>query len=77
MRRAVHTLRSSVGRVQRDVARQLGELPEQAQAKVNVISKTEKRRIKKEKKIQRELERPESLAELRKIAKRKTQNGIR
>ncbi|KKQ43010.1 MAG: 50S ribosomal protein L31 [Microgenomates group bacterium GW2011_GWC1_37_8] len=49
----------------------------QAQAKVNVISKTEKRRIKKEKKIQRELERPESLAELRKIAKRKTQNGIR
>ena len=35
MRRAVRTLRSRVGRVQRDVARQLGELPEQAQAKVS------------------------------------------
>jgi len=34
MRRAVRTLRSRVGRVQRDVARQLGELPGQAQAKV-------------------------------------------
>ncbi len=35
MRRAVRTLRSRVGRVQREVARQLGELPEQAQAKVS------------------------------------------
>lgn len=35
MRRAVRTLRSRVGRVQRDVARHLGELPEQAQAKVS------------------------------------------
>ena len=35
MRRAVRTLRSRVGRVQRDVARQLGELPVQAQAEVS------------------------------------------
>lgn len=34
MRRAVRTLRTRVGRVQRDVARQLGALPEPAQAKV-------------------------------------------
>lgn len=35
MRRAVGTLRSRVGRVQRDVARHLGELPAQVQAKVS------------------------------------------
>ena len=35
MRRAVRTLRSRVGCVQRDVARQLGELPAQAQAQVS------------------------------------------
>jgi large subunit ribosomal protein L31 len=42
-----------------------------------VLSKTEKRRIKREKKIQREAERPESLAELRKSvknSKKKTKN---
>lgn len=37
----------------------------QAKAKEKIVSKTEKRKIKKEKKIQRELERPETLAELR------------
>lgn len=35
-----------------------------------VLSKAEKRRIKKEKKIQKELERPETLAELRKEIKK-------
>jgi len=34
MRKAVRTLRTRVGRVQREVARQLAALPEQAQAKV-------------------------------------------
>jgi large subunit ribosomal protein L31 len=33
------------------------------------VSKTEKRRLKRERKIQKELERPETLAELRKVAK--------
>lgn len=37
-----------------------------AGAKTKLISKTEKRRAKKEKKLQEELARPESLAELRK-----------
>lgn len=37
----------------------------QAKAKEKVVSKTEKRRLKKERKIQKELERPESLEELR------------
>lgn len=37
----------------------------QAKAKGVVVSKTEKRRLKKERKIQKELERPESLEELR------------
>jgi large subunit ribosomal protein L31 len=40
----------------------------QAGAVEKVISKTEKRRLKHLKKIQEELERPESLAELRKTA---------
>jgi large subunit ribosomal protein L31 len=35
-----------------------------------VLSKTEKRRIKREKKIQKELERPDTLAELRKQARK-------
>ena len=43
-------------------------------AKKKVVSKTEKRRIKKEKKIQSELNRPESLAELRKMVKGKKKN---
>jgi large subunit ribosomal protein L31 len=42
----------------------------QLQAVKKVLSKTEKRRIKKEKKIQKELERPDTLAELRKQAKK-------
>ncbi|KKU09295.1 MAG: LSU ribosomal protein L31P [Candidatus Woesebacteria bacterium GW2011_GWB1_45_5] len=37
----------------------------QAGAAKKVVSKTEKRRLKKEKKLQEELSRPESLAELR------------
>ena len=37
-------------------------------AKANLISKTEKRRLKKEKKLQEESARPESLAELREQA---------
>lgn len=37
---------------------------------VRVLSKTEKRAIKREKKIQRELERPDTLTELRKAAKK-------
>ncbi|MCS7092445.1 MAG: 50S ribosomal protein L31 [Patescibacteria group bacterium] len=40
-------------------------------ASSKVISKSEKRRIKKEKKIQKELERPETLTELRKQTKKK------
>ena len=44
----------------------------QSQAKGKLLTKTEKRRIKKEKKIQKELEKPESLAELRKgLSKKK------
>jgi len=37
-------------------------------AKTKVLSKTEKRRLKRERKIQKELERPDTLAELRKVA---------
>lgn len=35
MKKALRTLRTRVGRVQREVARQIGELPEQVQAKVD------------------------------------------
>lgn len=38
------------------------------------ISKTEKRRLKHEKKIQKELERPDTLAELRKQVKKSKKN---
>jgi len=41
----------------------------QSQAKDKLLSKTEKRRLKKEKKILKELDRPDSLAELRKQLK--------
>jgi large subunit ribosomal protein L31 len=41
------------------------------QVKSNRISKIEKRKIKKEKRIEKELERPDTLAELRKTAKKK------
>ncbi len=37
MKKALRTLRTRVGRVQREVARQLGALPEQAQAKVGEL----------------------------------------
>ena len=43
----------------------------QSKAKKKVVSKTEKRKIKKAKRIQKELEKPESLAELRKFSKSK------
>jgi large subunit ribosomal protein L31 len=39
-------------------------------AKKKVLSKTEKRKLKKERKIQRELERPDTLEELRKETKK-------
>jgi large subunit ribosomal protein L31 len=42
----------------------------QGKAATKVLSKTEKRKIKKEKQIQRELARPETLAELRKEARK-------
>jgi len=42
----------------------------QAKAQTKVISKTEKRKIKREKKILKELERPETLEELRKVSKK-------
>ena len=45
-----------------------------SKASGKVISKSEKRRIKKEKKIERELERPETLEELRKELKNKNRN---
>lgn len=49
----------TAGRVEAFKARQAG-------AKLKVFSKTEKRKLKKLKKIQEELERPESLSALRK-----------
>jgi len=42
----------------------------QSQAAKKVLSKAEKRRIKKEKKIQKELDRPDTLSELRKQARK-------
>ena len=43
MRRAVRTLRTRMGRVQREVARQLAALPEQAQAKVrDLLARTDR-----------------------------------
>lgn len=41
------------------------------QKKEKVLSKTEKRRIKREKKIEKELERPDTLEELRRDVKKK------
>jgi hypothetical protein len=38
--------------------------------KEKFLSKTEKRKLKREKKIQKELERPDTLAELRKTVKK-------
>ncbi len=43
----------------------------QAKASVKVVSKSEKRKLKKEKKIEEERNRPESLAELRKSVRTK------
>jgi large subunit ribosomal protein L31 len=45
-----------------------------SQAKKKVVSKTEKRKIKREKKIERELERPDTLEELRKDLKKGKRN---
>lgn len=47
-------------------------LSKQKKAKSKVISKTQKREIKKAKRIQKELDKPESLEELRKEGKKKT-----
>ena len=41
-----------------------------SKAREKVLSKTEKRKLKRERKIQKELERPDTLAELRKVAKK-------
>lgn len=46
-------------------------LEKQKKAKKHIITKAEKRRIKKEKKIQRELEKPDTLEEVRKTTKSK------
>jgi large subunit ribosomal protein L31 len=46
----------------------------QSKAKAQVMSKAEKRKLKREKRIQKELERPGSLAELRKQIKSKKQS---
>lgn len=45
-----------------------------ARARKNVLSKAEKRRLKKEKKIQQELEKPESLEEIRRQEKDQIKN---
>ena len=50
-------------------------LAKQKKAKVSVISKTEKRKVKKERKIQKELAKPDTLEELRKEAKSKKQKA--
>lgn len=42
----------------------------QARAKKKVVSKTEKRKLKRERRIREELEKPESLAEIRKTTKK-------
>ena len=47
----------------------------QTKAKEKFMSKTEKRKLKREKKIQKELERPDTLAELRKKVKSKKQKA--
>jgi large subunit ribosomal protein L31 len=43
-------------------------MAKKARAQKKIVSKAEKRKIKREKKIQKELERPETLTELRKKA---------
>lgn len=44
------------------------------QAKIKVVSKTEKRKIKREKRIREELEKPDSLEEIRKATKKRKKN---
>lgn len=44
-------------------------ISKQAHAKKTVVSKSEKRKLKKQKQLEKEMERPDSLAELRKKAK--------
>jgi len=46
-------------------------------AKKKLVSKTEKRRIKREKKIQAELEKPDTLAELRKQLSKKKRKSLK
>lgn len=46
-------------------------LNKQAKAQTERVSKSEKRKLKKQKQLERELERPDTLEELRKIAKGK------
>ena len=52
-------------------------LTKKARAQTDRVSKSDKRKIKKAKQLERELERPDTLTELRKMAKRKTQNEKR
>ena len=44
-------------------------LSKQAKAQTKHLSKSEKRRVKKQKQLEKELERPDTLDELRKLAK--------
>ncbi len=46
-----------------------------AKAQTERISKSEKRKLKKQRQLERELERPDTLEELRKIAKNKKSRG--
>ncbi|HLE48536.1 MAG TPA: 50S ribosomal protein L31 [Patescibacteria group bacterium] len=43
-------------------------------AQTKVVSKSEKRKLKKERKIQKELDRPETLEDLRKLTKKSKKN---
>ena len=49
-------------------------LKKQKKAKKKVLSKTEKRKLKREKKIKEESEKPDSLEEIRKAAKKRKNN---
>jgi large subunit ribosomal protein L31 len=50
-------------------------LNKKAKAQTERVSKSEKRKLKKQKQLERELERPDTLEELRKIAKSKKSQG--
>lgn len=49
-------------------------LAKMGKAKVKLVSKTEKRKLKRERKIEQELEKPDTLAELRKQARKSGKN---